>query len=310
MLLSRYHLILFIILFSGVSVSRADVITLKNGDILSGEIIADTVRTVTIRHPILGTITIAKENIAPKAQAVQEQLQQPIQQKMAGHADKVLAHKWQRHFAMGIKGEEGNDISMDINAALDLSWHDEKDRKKFTSAYYYESDDRERNKSKGHANYIRDWLRPDSRWFYYNFVSYEYDSYKWWKHRLAFSGGTGYECVKKENFELRGRVGLGFNNTWGTDNQFDPEGLLGIELSWTPNDIHKISSEFMLYPNMKGLNEYRTWFQSKWEIRLDLLRGMTFEMGMEHEFDSTIDDDSKNEKHYDLIYFGRFGLDF
>ncbi len=199
---------------------------------------------------------------------------------------------------------------MDINIALDASHHDEDNRQVFSSVYYYETDDREKDKSKGHANFVRDWLMPQSRWFYYSFTRYEYDSFKWWKHRLSLSGGSGYDFYKENNFELRGRVGLGFNKTWGTDNEFDPEGLLGVEFSWKPDAIHHISSQFIFYPNFGDLGEFRTWFQSTWEISLDFFPGLGLEFGLEHEFDSVINEKSKDDRHYDLIYFGRFGLDF
>jgi len=307
MSLFRNILIVSVVLLPTV-ICRAEVITLINGDVLNGEKLSETEDTVNFVHPILGLITLAKDKIAPNKVVNQEE--KPLQEKLPGLFGTAFLEGWQRHIALGIRGEEGNDISMDINAALDISYRDEKERKILSSAYYYETDDREKDKSKGHANYIRDWLMPHSRWFYYRFVRYEYDYSKWWKHRMELSGGTGYDFYKEKKFELRGRVGLGFNKTWGSDNEFDPEGLVGMELSWNPNEVHSFTSQFMVYPNLDGFGEYRSWAQAKWGINVDFIKSFTLEFGLEHEYESLIDEDSKNDRHYDLIYFGRFGMDF
>ena len=283
-------------------------IILKNGDIVTGEIIFESEDLIKLKHPIFGELTIPKDQIKP----VQKHHTEPatVKQKMPGPSGFGLLRGWQRHIAMGIKGEEGNKVRLDFNVALDLKKEDKEQRRLLSAVYYYESEHRYRDKNKGHISYVRDWLKPTSRWFYYSYSEYEFDSYRWWKQRLSFYGGPGYEFYKGDHFELRGRTGLGFVKTWGTDNEFNPEGLLGTEFSWKPNPIHQFSSEFITYWNLNDAGEFRTWWQLKWIISLDVLKGLNLELGFEHEYESVIDEQSGHNSHYDLTYFGRLGLDF
>ncbi len=312
----------------------AAVVTLSNGDQLSGTIIGENEQEITLRHEVLGILTIPRSKLQSKAKKDREQNNReteavppeptPAGTKKASRQPKKTSPEksrlfgfdffegWTHHLAAGIKGEEGNDVSMDSNVAYDAAFHDQAHRMVLSSAYYYETKDRDKDTNKGHINFVRDWLLPESEWFYYSYLRYEYDSFKSWKHRISLSGGCGYDFYRRENFELSGRVGLGGSRTWGTENDYAPEGLIGFEWTWKPlqPENHTLTAEFIVYPDLDDAGEYRTWAQGKWRIDFSSLRGFGIELGFEHEYESTIKDKLENEKHYDLIYFGRFGVDF
>ncbi len=312
----------------------AAIVTLSNGDQLSGTIIRENEKEITLRHKVLGILIIPRSKLQSKPEADQGQssketgtvLHESVSagiKKTASQPGKSRPVKsrlfgfdffegWTHHLAAGIKGEEGNDVSMDSSIAYDAAFNDQAHRLALTSAYYYETKDRNKDTSKGHVNVVRDWLLPESEWFYYSYLRYEYDSFKSWKHRVSLSGGCGYDFYRRENFELSGRVGLGGSRTWGTENDYAPEGLFGFEWTWKPlkPESHTLSAEFIVYPDLDDAGEYRTWAQGKWRISFSSLRGFGIELGFEHEYESIIKDKLENENHYDLIYFGRFGVDF
>ncbi|MBU0910735.1 MAG: DUF481 domain-containing protein [Proteobacteria bacterium] len=169
--------------------------------------------------------------------------------------------------------------------------------------------DHEKNTSKGNASFVRDWLFSDTPWFYYAFSRYDYDEFKSWEQRVSLIGGTGYGFFDEEKFKLHGRVGLGGNRTWGEENEFNPEAQLGLECHWLPNGVHSVSAKFFIFPDLNELGEYRTQTQAKWEINLSIARGLGLELGIEHEYESNLYDGLDKEKHYDLLYFGRIGID-
>ncbi|NPA24699.1 MAG: DUF481 domain-containing protein [Deltaproteobacteria bacterium] len=258
----------------------------------------------------------SKDSTETKTTAKESQDVTTARTKMApkffGLIHSTFMEGWKRRFAIGVTGEAGNDVSMDFSTGFDASFHNKSHRIVINSAYYYETEDNRKETSKGHLNAIRDWLLPESDWFYYGYFRYEYDSFKSWKNRVSLSGGSGYNFYNEKDMELSGRAGLGGSRSWGTENDYKVEGQLGMEFHWRIPRFknQSISSEFIIYPALDDPGEYRTWFQGKWKIDFDFYQGMGFEMGFEHEYESQIEKDIDNEKYYDLIYFGRLGIDF
>ncbi len=310
----------FLLLLLPISLAvEARVVTLQNGDQLSGEVVDESEKEIILQHVVLGVLTIPKNQLRSETPAPKTAKPPEITAKSTMMAPKLLGlfssgflEGWIRRLAVGIKGESGNDVSMDLSLGLDASYRDESDRLVLSAAYYYETEDKEKDTSKGHLNFVRDWLLPDSEWFYYYYFRYEYDSFKSWKNRVSLSGGTGYDFFHEENLKLSGRIGLGGSRTWGTENEFDLEGQLGVEWLWKPEKFknQSLSCQCIVYPVLNDLGEYRTWIQGKWKIDFDFVRGMGIELGFEHDFESRNDKSIDGEKYYDLIYYGRLGLDF
>ena len=362
MLMSRlkvYIQVLFFLLFCSLP-AEAAIITLLNGDQLSGEIKNESEQSLTLHHAVLGDIVIPRKEIAeipnkgdgkhsndiiiqdktaaagkttkttaaekttnttetakaePKAKAadlVDKPARSSSSSRLPGLFGTGFFEGWKHRLAFGIKGEEGNDVSMDFSAVFNTSYKNDTDRFSLESAYYYETDDREKDTSKGHINVVRDWLLPHSNWFVYGYGRYEYDSFKSWKHRVSLSSGPGYDFYREDDFTLTGRIGLGVSKTWGTEDDLDLEGQLGIECSWKPASLKNqvLSYQVIFYPIINNFGEYRTWMEGKWHFGIGLYRGLGFEIGFEHEYETDGERDIENEKSYDLLYFGRLGLDF
>ncbi len=210
---------------------------------------------------------------------------------------------WKRRLTFGLKDENGNDVSMELSAAFDLSFKDDEHRFNLNSAYYYETEDRKKDTSKGHVNIVRDWLRPETDWFYYGYFRYELDSFKFWKQRVSLSGGPGYDFHNSRTLKLNGRIGLGGSRSWGSEHEFDVEGQRGMEWLWKPNKLknQKLSYQIIIYPILNDFGEYRTCMEGKWRFDIEYMKGLEVEFGFEHEYES-----SKDE----TLYLGRIGLDF
>lgn len=352
--LKTYIPILFFLLFCSLP-AQAAIITLLNGDKLSGEIKNESDHDLTLHHAVLGDIVIPKKQIAEipdkgdgkhtndiivpdetakttktadteKTTAAEQTIKsekdakasklvsKPIKasSRLPGIFGSGFLEGWKHRLAFGIKGEEGNDTSMDLNAAFNTSFKDDSHRFSLESAYYYETDDHEKDTSKGHINAVRDWLMPHSDWFFYGYGRYEYDSFKSWKHRVSLSAGPGYDFYNEDKLKLTGRVGLGISKSWGTENDFDFEGQLGLEWVWKPEPLknQSLSYQIIVYPIINDPGEFRTWMEGKWRFDIDFYRGLGFELGFEHEYESDGERDIEDEKSYDLLYFGRIGLDF
>ncbi len=310
--------------------AAATVVTLLNGDQLSGEIKSQNATHLILHHALLGDISIPKKQIltgptpdnsnavkevkTKKAKTAIETVDKPKKssEKQPGLFGTTFLEGWKRRLALGLKGESGNDVTTEFSIAFDTSFQDDAHRFNLNSAYYYETEDHDKDTSKGHVNIVRDWLLPETDWFYYAYFRYEQDSFKSWKQRVSLSGGPGYDFYKENNLKLSGRIGLGCSRSFGTENEFDVEGQLGFEWLWKPEKLKKqvLSYQVIVYPILNNLGEYRTWMEGKWRFDLDLFESLGFEFGFEHEYESRKDKILDNEEYYDLIYFGRIGLDF
>ncbi len=313
--------------------AAARVITLTNGDQLSGEIKSENATELVLHHAVLGDITIPKNQIITAPATVNKTTAEnrktgtkktgktaidtvakpkKSSEKQPGLFGTTFLEGWKRRLALGLKGESGNDVSTELSIAFDTSFQDDAHRFNFNSAYYYETEDHEKDTSKGHVNIVRDWLLPETDWFYYAYFRYEQDSFKSWKQRVSLSGGPGYDFFNDKNLKLSGRTGLGCSRSFGTENEFDVEGQLGFEWLWKPKKLKKqvLSYQIIVYPILNDFGEYRTWMEGKWRFDLDLFKSLGLEFGFEHEYESRKDKILENEEYYDLIYFGRIGLDF
>lgn len=322
-----WPLILLLLLSSPV---EAKVVTLLNGDQLSGKIKSENRDSLILHHAVLGDITIPKKAILvgpvkpdlpvtstpvaapPSTAVVSVSKPEKSAARLPGLFGLGFLEGWKRRLAIGLKGENGNDVSMELSAAFDTSYSDESHRLNLQSAYYYETKDRKKDTSRGHINIVRDWLLPDSDWFHYAYLRYEHDSFKSWKDRISLSGGQGYDFYNDDDLKLSGRLGLGLSRSWGNENELDIEGQLGLEWLWKPGKLkgQSLSYQLVIYPLLNDLGEYRTWMEGKWSFDLNLFQGLGFELGFEHEYETRKDLSLENERYYDLIYFGRLGLDF
>ncbi len=321
-------LLIFLLLLSPPI--EAKTVTFLNGDQLSGEVKSENATQLILHHAVLGDITIPKKQIltgpvresqtvpekeknkSPKA--VIETVAKPKKstEKQPGLFGTTFLEGWKRRLALGLKGESGNDVSTELSLAFDTSYKNEEHRFSLNSAYYYETEDHKKDTSKGHINIVRDWLLPDTDWFYYAYFRYEQDTFKSWKNRVSLSGGPGYDFYNDRTLKLSGRTGLGFSRSWGTENEFDVEGQLGMEWLWKPVKLKNqtLSYQIIIYPLLNDLGKYRTWMEGKWRFNLDFYKELGFEFGFEHEYESRKEKLLEDEEYFDLIYFGRIGLDF
>jgi len=308
---------IFFILLLSMS-AGATVVTFLNGDQLSGNIRSENATQLVLHHAILGDIDIPKKQILTTTPSLDNSTQTELIEQRARKKKKPglfgigFLEGWKRRIALGLKGENGNDTSLELSLAFEASYKDDAHRLGFNSAYFYETEDRKKDTSKGHINIVRDWLLPDTDWFYYAYFRYEQDSFKSWKQRISLSGGPGYDFYNDDTLKLSGRTGLGFSRSWGDENEYDIEGQLGFEWLWKPVKLKSqtLSYQIIVYPILNDFGEYRTWMEGKWRFDLDFFKGLGFECGFEHEYESRKDESLENEEYYDLIYFGRIGLDF
>lgn len=308
---------------------RGDVIELVNGDKLNVTILEHTPEHVVFVHPVLGEVTLPAAQVVAVSASPAEAApaEKDPQVTPVGVAPPVEAPEdevtpkdptifgipilpgWERKIELGLDGSEGNSETLNFRAAFMADYEDEEDRWHIGSAFVRQTTDGDATRNDFYAELIKDWLIPGEKHFYFAQVRYDYDDFQSWRHRASGAAGIGYQLIERDDFDLIGRVGLGGNYTWGGDgdDEFTPEALLGIEGTWRIAENQTFEFKNTLYPSLDEAGEFRNLTSLAYVIEMDQAKGLSLKLGLENEYESQTDDDSK---HNDLKYFAALVFDF
>ena len=147
------------------------------------------------------------------------------------------------------------------------------------------------------ANLNRDWLLPNTKWFYYSKIGYDWDRFKDWDYRIRTSGGPGYEFVNNEKLKILGRFGPSTYHTVGDENNTTVmEADFGVEMMWKIRDKHTLGLINDFYPSISDKGNYRNVTNLDWKMDLNFHRDLSVKFGVYNELDSTEDE------RYDFKY--------
>lgn len=281
-----------------------DSVTLTNGDVLIGSIVEQTDEHIVIDHPVLGSITIANDEIvtivrddgddddAGEDAAVVDD--ESAAAAADAEPDDLAAEEedpWESFFKLGLAASFGNTDTQNVNVGVDSLREKDDMRTKLDASYYYGATDGDRSDNRFTAGVNNDWLVPDSRWLYFGRVRFDYDEFQSWEYRIGAWGGVGYDFYDREDFTLTGRAGLGLVKEFNSDrNEIYPEGLLGLDMSWDITERQKLTASTTIYPDLDETGEYRSVSSVDWSALVDEQANMSVFFGLEHEYQSEVDE--------------------
>lgn len=309
---------------ASASSARAERVELATGDVLIGRIISRADGVVVMEHPVLGQVRLAAESVrniegdakpqaapgtaaaaspAPAAEVKVADAPKPAPPEAPKKAEPTPApvaaeppkpavpfyrqwlEGWKMQLALGGSFRDSNRDTLDVNARLTGSFADKKDRWKVDMAYYRSQVDENETRNEIRAFVQKDWLLPDSPWFFFGQGQYDYDQYKSWDHRLSMHGGLGYSLKELVGFDLDLRGGAGVTREFGgVDPNTRPESLFGSELAWQVTKEHKVAATAQVFPGLDGFHNYRLVTTADWTMKLTEELGLR--LGMRDEYDS------------------------
>lgn len=275
----------------------AAVWVLANGDKLQADLIEQTDDRVVLMHPVLGRIEVAATRVEEEKKEVNP-----------GLFGTNFLRAWTRHFELGMSGASGNSNNNSFRLGLDMRYADEIKRWKLTGDYLYKEGDSEVDDHNATVRLTRDWLNPDSPWFWYVLGQYDWDDLKNWRNRVQIFPGIGYEVFKTKPFELRLRGAPGVVQEFGGDQAATRAELgLGAELIWRIGEIHELEASNYFFPILNLPGDYRNVGKLDWRIRLSERYGLGWVFGVKDEYESNpAEGDVKN----DFRYYGSLTYDF
>lgn len=303
------HAAAAVLLFAAAP-AAADSIALAGGDVLTGTLVELSDERYVFDHETLGRLEIPSDRVAaftagdgpPPVAADAEPEIRP------GLFGTRFLRGWQRHIELGLNGSEGNTDEFDGIARLLGRAEDEHRRWKVDLAYFYSTRVNETSEHRANLELLRDWLTPGSRWFGFANARWDYDQFENWDHRVILGGGAGYELVKREELDLRGRLGLGLQRTFGgEESEIVPELRIGIDGEWRISDRVKLTAANDLFPNLREPGELRNVLDAALFLTVSEEDGLGFKLGVRDEYESDPDGDAEEN---DIRYYGALTIDF
>ena len=262
------------------------IIELSNGDQIHGSITQQNKDIVTIEHPALGILEIKRDQVAAILTAENEPIPDDLIPRDEGLFSTGIMTDWKRDFEFGLNGAKGVSDNLNIRAAFVSTYEDEEDRWFYEMMYLHTQSDKITSQSRAQIILNKDWLIPESQWFYFANGRLDWDEFKDWKYRISGFVGPGYEFFNSEVWYLRGRAGVGGNQTFGGTERFTVEALAGLETGWHVSEKQFVEFKTTFYPSLSNIGEYRNITTLDWIHELDYYRGLAVKLGLYNEYDS------------------------
>jgi putative salt-induced outer membrane protein YdiY len=294
------------------------VITLNNGDEITAEVTREDEINLYLSHPILGELVIPQTQIAqltakddPKVVndevlETEEVAEVPVAEVEAkkptdnGLFGLGLLENWKRRFDLGIAGSAGRNENSQINAGFTADYEDNDTRISHKSSYYRSESNGTLSNHNFYSTLNKDWLDDETPWLVFATGRLDIDEFKDWDYRVNADAGVGYEFINSDKFLLVGKTGLGFNQTFGgEDEEFTPEGSLGVETKWKLSKFQQLKFSNTYFPHLEDFSEFRNVTNFDWTLDLNTFVGVALKLGLSNEHDSTVDDgEDKNDFKY------------
>jgi putative salt-induced outer membrane protein YdiY len=265
-------------------------IELRNGDVLTGEVIERNDEQIVLEHPVLGRLAIPVEQITPRSLHV-------------GIAGTRFLQGWDKEVDIGVAGSEGDTDEADVIGGAALDYEDERKLWRLDARYALSYSENEIDDHNARATALRDWLFPGSRWLAFSYTAYDYDDFEAWEHRLTTGAGPGYRIIPKgPPFDLTLRTGPFLTYEFGDEDDARPEYGLGFFANWKINEGTELRAHEVYYQTLDEL-EFRNITGVELKLRLVAARGISLKLGVDNEYDSSSEDSKNNLKYRSTFSF-------
>jgi putative salt-induced outer membrane protein YdiY len=302
----KYSSTLFLVLIYLPAQCFAEtLLTLGNGDVLRGEIKSRENGSLTFIHQVLGQITLNEEHIVSVVddEAVYTKTATVMSESVANTLlpgtdtsrtpnsksaeETVSGSNWDKQLDVGVSGAEGNSRSRNIHIALAAETETNNYRWDVETAYDASEENGKKSRDEFFIQANRDWLRADSPYFYFSTGRFDWNNFQDWTYRVNLASGLGKDLVQRDDWILRGKMGLGFNQEIeGEEEGISPEGLLELDSQWQLTEEHRIELKTIFYPQLDELKEYRNNTTLAWVNKLN--DSMRLKIGLSNEYDSDV----------------------
>lgn len=274
-----------------------------SGERVTGTVVSRTEKEIVIDSSTMGTVTIGAGNIEsvigpdgrPEAYV-------PVADPGVGGTGFLSG--WTRQLEGGLTGTQGTTDANSVNVQFNANTDNESYRSVVGAWWFYTADNDSTSVNQTRVFGTYDKKIDGGPWFVFGRTQYDNDSVQIWENRVSVFAGPGYEFIKRDNYEMLGRVGLGYTHEFGgnvpddyDDSRF--EALIGIDGRWKIDANQHVVYSVYYYPSLESLDQGRVVSSIAYQADLWKAKGMGFRTGVEHTYEfTTPGDDSHNNYKY------------
>jgi putative salt-induced outer membrane protein YdiY len=263
-------------------------ITLPNGNVVTGQVVSRTDENITINNETFGSVTIplvegvVVETIASAGEQPPAEEESPVEE--------AEENPWEIRFELGASGSRGNTDRDNLRTAITLNRETDRMITFVSADYRWAAETGDTTENRFFLRGRNEWLIEDSRWSYFVQGDADVDEFKDYNVRVSLFGGAGYRFIDTEEERLTGRIGLGASRPFGAaqDDEWVPEGLLGVDYFKKLNESITFTALAEYYPDLEDLNEFRARGEAAVEIALDKDKTWFLRLNVENRYESQV----------------------
>ncbi len=275
-------------------------VLLENGDVVTGELVAVDDVSFTLRHPIMGDLTVPFAALAPPVIPVPD----PSILLAEPEPEPPPPGPWTHDVFVGLNGSSGNTENSRYRVEHTTNYETPESTWLLNYLFRYakeETDDSGSNVTEDqHTLSTRyEWLQPESPWRTYVQGSADKDRFKDWDYRYRIGAGKGYTFRDDDVVTLIGRAGLGFVRTvGGEEDGTETEAQLGVDYDHVLTERSKFTSAVYVFPSLTNSGEYRSLGRAAFEQALNETQELLLKLGVDYEYDSNPGDADSTDWNY------------
>ncbi len=311
--------------FALAAAATADtaVVTLDNGDVIRGTLVTETNDAISVQHPVLGLLTLPREQIQ-SVQVLPQDAEPDTIARIAADAAAAQAPDdeaapeptgiegdedgdgvaWNYELGLGLNGSTGSTETTNFRAAAEAERLSERNESLFNLSYFRATDDGDKTADRFEARARNDYLFQDSPWRAFAQGSVVLDEFTEWDQQYRANAGVGYEFVDNDTTLVLGRVGLGAVYEVNADpEELSPEGLLGLDINHQIDERSSINFTTELFPDLDDGGKLRTVTRAEYELQITEGGAMSLRLGAEHRYDIQEQEDKSDLDYFALLVY-------
>ncbi len=272
-------------------------LTLTNGDIIHGDLVAEDEHSLTWKSDVFGEISVPRENVQQmlsgsvvqgepvQAEPIKEAAPTPERSLVKGSAE------------LAYKRKQGNTDSENVDAEIVNEWELGLYRHEVKLQVEYE----EKNGSRIEERYESDYQLNydyDEHWFSYGRVEYEKDRFGSYYEQHQIGTGLGYQTTLDNYLKINAQGGVSYFVTKDRDGKkrTDPAGRWALDLNWPfPKTEVSLFHRHELLWLLTDASYYQ--LESSTGMKIPLVGGIYSELRYDYDYVSEVDDDERRGDH-------------
>ncbi len=214
---------------------------------------------------------------------------------------------WHGSVELGLSGTDGNSETFNVRFGAKAKREVPRAVHTYEFTYLDKSADSRQTARSALLDGRSEWPFPNSPWSFFVHALGEYDEFKAFDVRASGDTGLGYQFVKNERTDLKGRFGGSASHEFGgPDDDVVPELVFGMEWKHCFSPRQNVSVQVDYFPNVTAFTDFRMNGRASWEVVVAPEWNLSLKTSVVDRYDSTPGTALSNDLDYSLLLLWSF----